>query len=166
MPAAVSGLHCSEHKYFVFGAMQRAIMMQSLKQSRKKGAIFLLAFLVCFSFLLVVAPILVYADDFVGPPAPDPYGLEGSAGQAGLKTPAAQTPLPSRIGTIVGIALSFVGVLFLILIIYAGISWMTAAGNDQQVAKSKEIIIAAVIGLVIIFSAYAITNFVGTNLAN
>lgn len=146
----------------MFEAMQRAIMKLNLIPLHKKGTIFALVFLFCFSFLLVAGSIVLAAPD-PNNPAADNYGLDTSAPPA-LQTATAKEALPSRVGTIVGIALSFVGVLFLILIIYAGIMWMTAAGNDQQVAKAKEIIIAAVIGLVIVLSAYGITMFIGTQL--
>jgi len=64
-------------------------------------------------------------------------------------------------GKLIGVVLSFVGVIFLVLMIYAGITWMTAQGNDQQVAKAKDLLINSIIGLIIIFAAYAITAFVG-----
>lgn len=67
----------------------------------------------------------------------------------------------SKVGQIVGLALSFVGVLFLILMIYAGVTWMTAQGNDQQISKAKSLLINSTIGLVIVFAAYAITSFIG-----
>lgn len=63
-------------------------------------------------------------------------------------------------GRIIGLILSFVGILFLALIIYAGISWMLAGGNEQTITKSKDLLVNAVIGLVIVFAAYAITIFV------
>jgi len=69
--------------------------------------------------------------------------------------------LQTKAGQIVGTVLSFVGVLFLILMIYAGILWMTAQGNDQQVSKAKGLLINGVIGLIIVFAAYAITSFIG-----
>jgi len=69
--------------------------------------------------------------------------------------------LQTTAGKLIGVVLSFVGVLFLILMIYAGITWMTAAGNDQQVTKAKSLLINSIIGLIIIFAAYAITAFVG-----
>jgi len=116
---------------------------------------FILAFLVCFSFLLAVEPALVQAQD---------YGLNATADAA--KLPKDATPIQSRVGSIVGIALSFVGVIFLILMIYAGVMWMTAAGNETQVSKAKDIIIASVIGLVIVLSAYAITYFIGNALTS
>jgi hypothetical protein len=48
--------------------------------------------------------------------------------------------------------------------IYAGISWMTANGNEQTVTTAKQMIVNASIGLVIVFAAYAITSFLGTEL--
>ncbi len=70
--------------------------------------------------------------------------------------------LAMKIGDIIAIVLSFVGVLFLVLIIFAGIKWMTAGGNDQAIEKAKSLIVNAVIGLLIVLFAYAITNFIGS----
>ena len=38
---------------------------------------------------------------------------------------------------------------------------MTARGNEQQVEKAKILLFQSIIGLIIILSAYIITNFVG-----
>lgn len=74
------------------------------------------------------------------------------------------TSLPEAIGQILGVVLSFIGVAFLLLMIYGGFTWMLARGNEQDVAKAKDLIQAAIIGLVIVFMAYAITAFVGSSL--
>ena len=74
------------------------------------------------------------------------------------------TDIPSAIGKVVGALLSFIGVVFLILMIYGGFMWMLARGNEQEVAKAKDLIFAAVIGLIIVLSAYAITSYIGVNL--
>ncbi len=66
-----------------------------------------------------------------------------------------------KIGQIIGVVLSFVGVLFLILMIYGGILWMTAAGNEEQVKKARGLMFNALIGLVIVLAAYALTAFIG-----
>ena len=71
------------------------------------------------------------------------------------------TDIPSLIGKVVGAGLSFIGIIFFILIIYGGFSWMTARGNEQEVTKAKELIYAAVIGLIIVLAAYAITAYIG-----
>lgn len=68
--------------------------------------------------------------------------------------------LLSIIGTVINVFLGLLGVIFLILIIYAGYRWMTAGGNDEQVNSAKRILINATIGLVITLSAYAIATFV------
>ena len=72
--------------------------------------------------------------------------------------------LQTKAGQIISVVLSFVGALFLILMIYAGILWMTAQGNDQQVTKAKSLMINAIIGMIIVFAAYALTTFIGSQL--
>ena len=74
------------------------------------------------------------------------------------------TSLPTAIGRVVGAVLAFVGTLFLLLIIYGGILWMTDRGNEDQVKKARDLIQAAVIGLVIVLAAYAITSYIGSAL--
>lgn len=57
-------------------------------------------------------------------------------------------------------ALGLLGIVAVALIIYAGYRWMTAGGNEEQIAEAKKIMVNAAIGLAIIFSAYAIVSFV------
>ncbi len=84
--------------------------------------------------------------------------LEDAAGPggAGYQTSGVTGPEP-LISTIIQVALSFLGVIFLVLMIYGGYLWMTARGNEEQVTKAKNLITAAIIGLVIVISAYAIS---------
>lgn len=92
--------------------------------------------------------------------AQDPEtGLGIAAGIAEIKSSDPAT----LIGKIVGAALSFVGVVFFILMIYGGILWMIARGDEQQVTKAKDLIIAAIIGIAIVIGSYAITSFVFTD---
>lgn len=89
------------------------------------------------------------------------YGLDTTAGQAKLPT----TGLPTMAGKIIGAALSLLGVVFLVLMVYGGILWMTAHGNAEQLKKSRDVIIAAIVGLIVVLMAYAITSFIMDNLA-
>lgn len=70
----------------------------------------------------------------------------------------------TTIGEVVQMAiegfLGLLAVIFVILMILAGYNWMTAGGDEQKVTKAKDTIRAAIIGLVIIVAAYAITFFV------
>ncbi|MFA5129207.1 MAG: pilin [Patescibacteria group bacterium] len=68
--------------------------------------------------------------------------------------------LPEIIGGIIQTALSILGIVAALLIIYAGYIWMTARGKEERVTKAKETLEAAIIGLIIIMAAYAITYFV------
>jgi len=63
-------------------------------------------------------------------------------------------------GRIINTALTLVGIIFLLLMVYGGYMWMTARGNEEQVTKAQKIIYGTVIGLVVVLSAYAITVFV------
>ena len=65
-----------------------------------------------------------------------------------------------KVAALIGCALRLVGVIFLILMVYGGITWMTASGNDKSVEKAKGTISRAAIGLIIVILAYAITLFV------
>jgi hypothetical protein len=58
------------------------------------------------------------------------------------------------------IALSLLGVIFLIIMVFAGYRWMTASGNEEAITSSKAAIKRAIIGLIIVISAYAITHYV------
>jgi hypothetical protein len=91
-------------------------------------------------------------------------GLDTTAQGTGLIDPNAKSPdyFPTKIGTIIGVLLSFVGTVFFVLIIYGGFLWMTAAGNETNVTKAKELITSAIIGLIIVLGAYAITSYIGT----
>jgi len=61
---------------------------------------------------------------------------------------------------VIRIALGFLGIIAVGLIIYAGWLYMTAAGEEEKIEKAKKILINAIIGLVIILSAFGITTFI------
>lgn len=64
------------------------------------------------------------------------------------------------IGKFIGIALSLLGIIFLILIIYSGYIWMTAGADPKQVDRAKKMLINATVGIVITLSAYALSSFI------
>ena len=70
------------------------------------------------------------------------------------------TDLPLMVGNVISVVLQLLGVIFLALIIYAGILWMIAAGNEDKVTRSKDTMRRAAIGLVIVVASYAISKFV------
>ena len=68
--------------------------------------------------------------------------------------------VPIVIGRVIDAVLGVVGSLALVMFIYGGLVWMTAAGNEQSVTKGKNIVMWATLGLVVIFSSYALIRFV------
>jgi type IV secretory pathway VirB2 component (pilin) len=84
------------------------------------------------------------------------------------------TDVPSKIGaatgnqgsaralilTILDFFLGFLGLLAVIMIIYGGMLYMTASGDQQKVDKGKKILMYAIIGIVIILMSFAIVNTV------
>jgi hypothetical protein len=59
-------------------------------------------------------------------------------------------------------ALSLIGLIVVVLFVYAGFLWTTAAGNDDQIKKARGIMTSAVIGMVIAVLAYGIVKIVIT----
>ena len=68
------------------------------------------------------------------------------------------------VGGIIEVVLSVLGVVFLALAVYGGWLWMTAAGNQERVSKAKDLLRDAVIGIAVVFTAFAITRFVVDNI--
>jgi len=110
---------------------------------RLKHIIFSLVFL--FSSFLPLT--LVQAQPDIGLE----YGKATGLGHADPRLTAA---------SIIRTGLGLLGILTTIIIMYAGFKWMTAGGNEDDVATAKKMITAAIIGLLVIMSAYAITTFV------
>lgn len=68
--------------------------------------------------------------------------------------------LMTIVGSLLNTVLSFLGIVLLFIVLYAGFLWMTAGGDEDKVKKSKSLMINAVIGLIITLAAFAISNFV------
>lgn len=64
------------------------------------------------------------------------------------------------IGNIINAVFGIVGSVALLMFVYGGFMWMLAAGNSDRVEKGKNIIVWATLGLVVIFTSYAIVNFI------
>lgn len=89
-------------------------------------------------------------------------GLNQTATTAGLS----QTPTSPEVAAarVISQVISFVGILFLGLMLYAGFLWMTAGGDEKRIDKAKDIILGALIGFLIVVAAYAVTRFIGQSI--
>jgi len=119
-----------------------------------KKIIILIALIAGFVF---INPCLA-TDPDVGEQWKDP--LNAVVGRTEYEPNTNEKTLVKNIANIIKIALSLLGVVCIVLLIYAGYLWMTAGGNDEQVDKSKQIIKNCLIGLVIVVCSYAIAYFI------
>ena len=85
-------------------------------------------------------------------------------GQAEGDDGAPKANFSTIVGQVIKVILAILGVVFLIIVVYAGILWLTAAGEVEDVQKAKRMLTQGVIGLFITLAAYAITYFVVENL--
>ena len=84
--------------------------------------------------------------------------------EAVTRTGVAKTSVEEVSGNILKAVFAMVGLLFFILIFYAGFSWLIAQGKEEQIKKAQSTLIGSVIGLLIVLGSYAVTNFVTTRI--
>ena len=85
----------------------------------------------------------------------DPYGLD-------CGTYSGLSPRDPRliVARVINVSLSVLGILSVAIIVFAGFKWMTAGGNEEQAKSARNILVAAVIGLIIILSAFSLSQFI------
>lgn len=82
-----------------------------------------------------------------------------------------QLDLGSVVGKFVLYAFMFGAIIALLYLLWGGFKWITSGGDSKSVDGARQHIIAAIIGLIVIFLSYIILNFVvklltGTDLSN
>jgi len=105
-----------------------------------------------FNFLFLARRV-VAQDDFQGVQF-DPDGNIAKATKLPTRSPVEVTIRAIQWG------LGFLGLAAVIMIMYGGFTWMTAAGNEERVTKAKNIIKFSVIGLIITLTSWAFVTFV------
>ncbi len=90
------------------------------------------------------------------------FSIESVGSQIGL----GNADLKETVLNIIRWLLGIMTLIAVVMIIYAGFVWLTAAGNEDNVDKAKKIISAAVIGLIVVLLAWAIVIFVSRTTAN
>lgn len=131
-------------------------------RSLKKTALaFVFLALAVFLFLPLIK---VNAQIVVEQPAPqkDMFGLQPVGQTIGL----GNDDIRLIVARIIRAALGLLGVVAIGLVIYAGFIIMTSEGNEEKMAQGKNILKNAVIGLVIILSAFSIASFIINSLAS
>lgn len=108
------------------------------------------------SALLLSVPFMALAQGgFVDPDIL--HSQTSKVGQAGGYT---DVPIGKIVATIIQAVLGFLGLIFLVLTIMAGFKWMTSGGDEKKVEEATASLKSAVIGLIIVLSAYTLTYFI------
>ena len=76
------------------------------------------------------------------------------------------TNLMTVLQTIINVALGVIGFVAVVMIIMGGVQYTTSSGDAAKVTKAKNTILYGIVGLVIALLAFAIVNFVLTNIFN
>jgi len=89
-------------------------------------------------------------------------GLQNTATGIGYKQDSApaSVQISSWIGMIVRTLIGFIGVVFMVLVWMGALDIIGAGGNDEEVKKGKDKIKNGAIGILIVFSAYLLTNII------
>ncbi len=127
--------------------------------------------IISFLLLAFLVPTLVLAT----PGAPDAApsaprgvasvsaGIHAAVGSTGLQNfceGTFSTCVIKIAGGVINIVLSLVGILVLGYTLYAGFLWMTSGGEKEGAESAMKMLRQAVIGLIIVVSAFAISSFV------
>lgn len=102
----------------------------------------------------LASPFAVKAQSFTVDPN-DPFGVN-----FGSNTGLGTKDIRDSIVAIINVALSILGIVALLIILWGGLTWMTAGGDEEKTATARKIIASGVVGLIIIFVAYALTTFI------
>lgn len=78
--------------------------------------------------------------------------------QIGLKNPVKNAD--TALQTILNTVYLWSGIVAIIVIIIAGIMYSVSQGEQAKITRSKDMIIGAVVGLIVIMMAFIITQFV------
>ena len=70
----------------------------------------------------------------------------------------------TTLNTILNVALGLIGFVAVVMIVVGGLQYTTSSGDAGKVTKAKNTIMYGVIGLVVALLAFAIVNFVLTNI--
>ncbi len=101
----------------------------------------------CLALLLLVStPALAESED--------PFGTTAAAGIDGTVKSSAHSAVTAFLNYFLG----FLGLLVVIMFIYAGVLFVTAQGDEKQLEKSKQIMLYATVGVLIIMLSYVIVN--------
>lgn len=117
-----------------------------------------------FLLILIVSTILLLLFNNISAKAEESSaglgGLDKTAGGIGYKIEEGKAAdlIDVRIGTVINIVFSLLGVIFFVIIWIGGLDIIGANGNEELVKKGKDRIVNGAIGILIVLIAYLFTK--------
>ena len=81
-------------------------------------------------------------------------------GQTAYNTYDEPLDIRTIVANLLFVFLGLLGTIFVILMVAAGITWMTAGGNPEKVKKAINLMATGAIGLLIVLASFAITLYI------
>lgn len=105
-------------------------------------------------FILLLAPVFVFAGTETSLGCDEIQGVCSPAGSDTLYTPE------SIAAEYIEIGVGFIGIIALLFFIYAGFLWMTAQGKPDVIKKARDIMVWSILGIIVILASYTLLNYV------
>ncbi|MBI5622052.1 hypothetical protein HY933_04295 [Candidatus Falkowbacteria bacterium] len=122
---------------------------------------YFLAYFILISFsIFLVAPVLAAnTNDFKYQQLGNPLAKPVENSQTYENKSVVGEDLSGLTGRLAQAVIGLVGAAVFIMVVYGGLLWLFASGNEEKVATAKKTLVWAVIGLLVVFAAYAIVSF-------
>ncbi len=114
-----------------------------------KQILFVFALMVGALTIVSFLPGVASATSLINP-GDNPSAIAGATGGEGS--------LRQLVLRMVNYFLTFLGIVAVIMVIYGGVTYVTAAGNDEALGNAKKIIMYALVGIIVILLSFAIVN--------
>ncbi len=134
----------------------------------KKFLLFCRNSVLALGIVFVMAALPIMVPQIAGAQANEKALCEGSGGTwsgSTCSTSGSNRTVTGTLQQVVNIIIFVVGAVSVLMIAIGGLRYAISGGDQSSVTAAKNTIIYAIIGLVVAFAAYAIVNFVLTNLA-
>lgn len=77
-----------------------------------------------------------------------------------LVNPLGSTDIKILMGNTVKVVVGIIGTIAFVVFVYGGFQWLTSAGNSEKISKGLQAMLWAGIGIIVVFSSYAILTLI------
>lgn len=128
-----------------------------------------ITFYLFFLFMLIFNVAVVKADEIeikFRPQVPIPGDSIFTSDGVALSGESGTEWIARYIGAVYRYGISIGAILAAVVIMAAGILWLTSGGSQQKIGKAKELITGSLVGLFLLFGSYMILNMINPALVN